>query len=404
MTKFIYSAKNPGATAAVAATVATFTATTSSLATNASEDINYAVAESGILVSFTANRACLVRVYDSATTRAADTRTYNQAVPAAGVTGLIVELEIDPAIAANLDVNVIFANDDAPQSESLYVRVFNLDVPAAITLTLKAVRFVEVVPALSREVLTANRTYYVNTTTGSNSNDGLSLESPFLSATYASQLISKSLDCSLFDVTIEQVGNETAGVVLTPIFGSGKLLFKGSVPGTQIDNVGGLSAVEIWGNGGGVFELQNLVLGNTCDQCLSLNNGATINTLDNIEYKNGKFGILCLTGCRLSAKKNFSFSGNRWIYPVYCIDADITFHTINPAPGAITLASGSAWSGYYFIYCERGYVRLYNSAYVTFSGSGTGGRIRCDYDGKVIRGNVAVPGSGDLLQNGGAVY
>jgi uncharacterized protein YbcV (DUF1398 family) len=149
MTKFIYSAKNPGATTAVAATVATFTATTASLATNASADVNYAVAESGILVSFTADRACLVRVYDSATARAADTRTYNQAVPSAGVTGLIVELEIDPAIAATLDANVVFANNETPKQGAVYARVFNLASTGIVQLDVRVVKHLLVDGALT---------------------------------------------------------------------------------------------------------------------------------------------------------------------------------------------------------------------------------------------------------------
>jgi hypothetical protein len=143
MTKLILSAQLPGSNNPIAANVLSVQLTTPVVATNAFHDLTYSFSRAGILAGFQANAPCLIRVYNSATARAADTRGYTEEVPAAGIEGLVAEAEIDPAIAANLDVNIIFANDDVPQSESLHVKVFNLDVPAAITLTLRAVRFVD---------------------------------------------------------------------------------------------------------------------------------------------------------------------------------------------------------------------------------------------------------------------
>lgn len=141
MTKLILSNQIPGSNNPIAANALSVQLTTPSLNTYASADLSYSFSKAGILAGFHADAPCLVRVYSSAVARSADTRSYTEDVPAAGIDGLVAEAELDPAIAANLDVNVIFANADTPQSETLHVKVFNLDVPAAITLKIRAICF-----------------------------------------------------------------------------------------------------------------------------------------------------------------------------------------------------------------------------------------------------------------------
>lgn len=143
MTKLILSNQLPGSNNPIAANVLSVHRTTPILDTNDYADLSYSFSKAGILAGFQANAPCLVRLYNNSAARSADTRAYNEDVPAAGIDGLVAEAEIDPEVAANLDVNVIFANNDNPQTDSLYVRVFNLDVSVSITLVLRAVRFVD---------------------------------------------------------------------------------------------------------------------------------------------------------------------------------------------------------------------------------------------------------------------
>ena len=80
-----------------------------------------------------------------------------------------------------------------------------------------------------REVLTANRTYYVSTT-GSDSNDGLSAGAPLATLVKAVDLC-YSIDPNGYVVTIQLAdGNYTAGVAVNrPLVGGGALYITGNV-------------------------------------------------------------------------------------------------------------------------------------------------------------------------------
>lgn len=84
----------------------------------------------------------------------------------------------------------------------------------------------------SREKLTANRTYYV-ATTGSDSNDGLTVGTPFLTIQKAVNTISSDLDTQGYVCTVQVAdGTYTAGVVLKNCVGysmPGNLVIKGNV-------------------------------------------------------------------------------------------------------------------------------------------------------------------------------
>jgi len=79
-----------------------------------------------------------------------------------------------------------------------------------------------------RERLLANRDYYV-ATTGSDSNNGLTPATPFLTLQKAMN-VSSSLDLGVFNVTNNVAdGTYTAGVDIKPWVGSGTIFFKGNV-------------------------------------------------------------------------------------------------------------------------------------------------------------------------------
>ena len=76
-----------------------------------------------------------------------------------------------------------------------------------------------------RETLTANRTYYVNASTGSDSNDGLSSGNAFATLQKAADVIWGTLDLYGFDVTVDIAnGTYTSNLAL-----SGRLTGKGTV-------------------------------------------------------------------------------------------------------------------------------------------------------------------------------
>lgn len=80
-----------------------------------------------------------------------------------------------------------------------------------------------------RELLTANRTYYVSTT-GSDSNDGLSVGSPFLTIQKAVDVVAM-LDISIYDVTIQLADGTytlTSDVILKDPIGAGFVFIDGN--------------------------------------------------------------------------------------------------------------------------------------------------------------------------------
>jgi hypothetical protein len=95
-----------------------------------------------------------------------------------------------------------------------------------------------------REVLTADRTYYV-ATTGNDANDGRSSGSPFLTIQRAVDVVC-SIDFGLYQVTIQLAdGTYTAGAVLKPFIGALKPIIQGNVttPENVVINVSSGSAL-----------------------------------------------------------------------------------------------------------------------------------------------------------------
>ena len=78
-----------------------------------------------------------------------------------------------------------------------------------------------------REILTANRTYYVSTT-GSDSADGLTVGTPFLTIQHAID-IAAGLDQSVYDITIQLAdGTYNENVILKTALGAGHMYLAGN--------------------------------------------------------------------------------------------------------------------------------------------------------------------------------
>jgi hypothetical protein len=91
-----------------------------------------------------------------------------------------------------------------------------------------------------REVLTANRTYYV-ATTGSDSNDGLTSGNPFLTIQKAINIISDSIDLNGFKITIQVADGTYGAIILKSLVGA--VGYTSSTVGNPLT-----SFVEIVGN------------------------------------------------------------------------------------------------------------------------------------------------------------
>lgn len=116
----------------------------------------------------------------------------------------------------------------------------------------------------TREKLTADRTYYVSTT-GNNSNDGLTVGTPFLTLQKASNVIFGSLDLGGFVVTVQLAdGTYTTGVTQSsPQVGAGSVVFNGNsgTPANVIINVASSNCFAAVG--GASLLVQNMEFRNT---------------------------------------------------------------------------------------------------------------------------------------------
>lgn len=89
------------------------------------------------------------------------------------------------------------------------------------------VTYAKIAPGTVRERLTANRTYYVSNA-GSNSNNGLTVGSPFLTIQFAIDTVA-ALDISIYNVTISVAnGTYSTAVVTGPWLGSGSVTLTGN--------------------------------------------------------------------------------------------------------------------------------------------------------------------------------
>lgn len=140
---------------------------------------------------------------------------------------------------------------------------------------------------VAREKLTANRSYFV-ATTGSDSNDGLTAGSPFLTPQKAMDVI-KTLDVSTFTVTVNiSDGTYTGGVNIYPWVGSGTIKFVGNsgTPANVVMSCTSRNCFDhITGPLPGIFEINGMKLQTTTS-------GFGINAAQpgRIQYTNIDFG------------------------------------------------------------------------------------------------------------------
>lgn len=136
-----------------------------------------------------------------------------------------------------------------------------------------------------RELLTADRTYYV-ATTGSDSNNGLTVGTPFLTIQKAVDVICGSLDMDSYQVTVQVAdGTYTGNATLKSYIGTKYPILKGNytTPANCLLNITGADAIDarnkiVWGVGG--FKIVTATSGS----CIAARNGALVYVLGKMEY------------------------------------------------------------------------------------------------------------------------
>lgn len=221
--------------------------------------------------------------------------------------------------------------------------------------------------AASREVLTANRTYYVRTD-GSDSNTGLADSSggAFLTIQKAVD-VAYTLDPNIYNVTID-VGDGTysAGAFVNgPWLGSGTLTLVGNTgtPGNCIISSGSSHSIR-------AANLARLIVGGfkleaTTGRCVQSESAALITITGAMEY--GAAGRhLSAPGGLIKVEANYTVSGGA-AHHYYTEQAGLIF---SPSR-TVTLTGTPAFSTATAFAISQGYLDLRS---ITYSGSATGTR------------------------------
>lgn len=221
-----------------------------------------------------------------------------------------------------------------------------------------------------REVLSADRTYYVRTD-GSDSNNGLANTSggAFLTIQKAVNLVASTLDLGGHSVTINVAdGTYTAGASMVALVGGTSLTIQGNsgAPANVLISTTGANCFTSLVSGIGFYIKDMKLTTATSGSCLAALNGGLI-TFGNINFGTSAGNqIDAQTNGAINAASNYSISGGA---PVHCFAGQsATLQvvgrtiTITGTPSFSVCFAGSNISGLVFFYST------------TFSGSATGKR------------------------------
>jgi hypothetical protein len=229
--------------------------------------------------------------------------------------------------------------------------------------------------ANAREVLTANRTYYVRTD-GSDSNNGLSNTAggAFLTLQKAVNTVA-ALDLSIYNVTIQIAdGTYTGAVVVNgPWIGSGTVTLLGNsgTPANVLLSTGASNAITV--QNGGALAVKDLKLTNTGTFLLVAQTGGFI-SFANLDFGAcGAQQIRTSDNGRITASGNYTISGGG-AYHVTCVGCS----AVRIQNRTVTLTGTPAFATA-FANAQLCSATLFNGC--TFSGSATGPRYEAIQNG-----------------------
>ena len=235
-----------------------------------------------------------------------------------------------------------------------------------------------------RELLSANRTYYVRSD-GSNSNTGLAdtAGAAWLTLQYALNFVAEKIDFAGFTVTI-QFGAETgktwtAGGAIKPWTGGGLLNITGNGVANTIISTSGNCISSSTGTLPGKVTLASMKLTSSSGSCIYNGMVGTIKIGASLEL-GAASGLAHLSAVWLGAvieiPTAYTVSGNA-PYHCYAINGGLIYYDNNIT---VTVSSTPAWGNYGF-YANAATVDF--GATITWSGSATGPRYNALANGLV---------------------
>jgi hypothetical protein len=227
-----------------------------------------------------------------------------------------------------------------------------------------------------REVLAANRTYYVRTD-GSNSNNGLSNTSggAFLTVQKAIDVITGTLDMFGFDVTIQVADGTYTGstVMANAQVGAGQISIIGNLttPANVLFSVTGGNVFQA--NYGDIIIRGVEMRTTTSGTCLIASGRSTVR-FDTIRFGAAVNGHVFADGGTCIARGNYSITGGTsqhwWARNGGTINADFRTITLTGTPAFSTT----------FALTQGGYIL---AGVMTFTGSATGARYNAQLCGVI---------------------
>lgn len=241
---------------------------------------------------------------------------------------------------------------------------------------------------MSREVLNANRTYFVRTD-GSDSNNGLANSSggAFLTIQKAIDVVA-SLDIGIYNVSIRVgSGTFTTPITLKSIMGSGTVTLRGDNNDNTSTIISVTNADAIGGYFDGKYSIEYLKIQTTTS-------GACLAPEGFITFGNVNFGIcagaaqivLASSKAQYRCYSPYTISGGAAQYHIACLRAgyiEVAFTTIT-LTGTPNFTLGFIWSAY----CAQ--VLYYSN---TIVGSATGPRHLVQLNAVLFTGGLVLPGS-----------
>jgi len=239
-----------------------------------------------------------------------------------------------------------------------------------------------------REVLTANRTYYVRTD-GNNSNSGLANTSggAFLTLQKAYDIITQTLDLGGCTVTVQiGDGTYTGGLAVTqPWSGGGAVTFQGN-NGTPANVIISTTSAHCFGTAGslpGTLTIKDMKLQTaTSGDCISHQ------AVGLLQFANLVFGACAAvhldgvgSGVNLECTGNYTISGGGFAHVVASRPSNISIR----AGKTITLTGTPAFSGAFALAANGGVIAIDGN---TFSGSATGIRFNAQNGGQIYSGGA----------------
>lgn len=252
-----------------------------------------------------------------------------------------------------------------------------------------------------REVLTANRTYYVRTD-GSDGNDGLTNSAGGALATIQRAIdVACALDLSIYAVTISVADGSYAAITLKKYLGAGPISIVGN-PSTPANVLLSLATRCVTAMATGcVWNLQGMKLETTSGDCLRAYDGAIVN------YRDIDFGacpnstsshVVCYGGATVNANGNYAISGGA--YRHWWVESQ---GFLQVAGRTVTLTGTPAFRSAFAVAQMLALVQCNSD---TFSGAATGKKYNVGSNAIISGGGGAsyLPGNSDGMAANGGQY